>query len=299
MTQRRVPVRGGELTVHEWVGDQADSGDRPLVLLVHGITANGLSWAGVADRLARRGVRVAAPDLRGRADSRQLTEPLGLTAHVDDLMAVVDSLAPRGPVVLAGHSMGAFVAALTASRHPQRFAHVVLVDGGLSFPSPEGIDIDAALAQVIGPAMARLSMEFASPEAYVDFWRDHPAVGPLLAGPHAAQVEAYLTHDLVRGDDDAWRSSCVPDVIRADGADILADAETLAAGRAAVDAGVSMELLWAARGLMNEPQGLYDEQRLAALDLPQALCVTGLDTDHYAILFDTADAVTEAIGRGL
>ena len=33
--------------------------------------------------------------------------------------------------------------------------------------------IVAALTAVIGPAMTRLSMRFASPEAYLDFWRVH------------------------------------------------------------------------------------------------------------------------------
>ena len=42
--------------------------------------------------------------------------------------------------------------------------------------TPAGLDIDAALHAVIGPAMARLSMRFADAEAYLDFWREHPAL---------------------------------------------------------------------------------------------------------------------------
>ncbi len=43
-----------------------------------------------------------------------------------------------GRVVISGHSMGAFVALLTAERHPALVADVVLVDGGIALPVPEG-----------------------------------------------------------------------------------------------------------------------------------------------------------------
>ena len=68
--------------------------------------------------------------------------------------------------------------------------------------------------------------------------------------------------------DGQWHSTCVLDAVRADGADVMADRETHAALRTAVADGVGAELVWARRGLLDEPQGLYDEGRLAALDLP-------------------------------
>ena len=123
------------------VGEVAD--DAPVVIAVHGITANGLCWPRVADEVARRrpGVRFLAPDLRGRADSPAGEEHPGLDAHVADLVGLTGEQARR-PVLL-GHSMGAFVCALLAAGHPQVPAGVVLVDGGLSFPVPPGLDIDA------------------------------------------------------------------------------------------------------------------------------------------------------------
>ena len=67
-----------------------------------------------------------------------------------------------------------------------------LVDGGVGFPAPDGTDIDAALQAVIGPAMQRLSMRFASSGAYLDFWRAHPALGPVFDGPAARDLTRYL-----------------------------------------------------------------------------------------------------------
>ncbi|GAB2679511.1 alpha/beta hydrolase [Thalassiella azotivora] len=298
----RVPVAGGRLAVHELAAgppasrardDDGAPADRPLVVALHGITANALSWTAVAERLAGR-VRLVAPDLRGRAASADVPGPVGLAAHADDVVAVLDALG-ADDAVLVGHSMGAFVAALTAARHPGRVRLLVLVDGGVGFPAPEGTDLDAVLEAVIGPAMRRLSMTFADRDAHLAYWREHPALGPLLdtaAGPH---LERYLDHDLVPADTGGLRSSCRLDAVRADGRDVLTDARTLAAVRSS---GVPTSLLWAPRGLLDEPQGLYDESRLAAAGLPGTVTVRRVDgTNHYSVLLAPAgvDAVAQAV----
>ena len=107
---------------------------------------------------------------------------------------------------------------------------------------------------------------------------------------------------LVETEDGEWVSSCVLEAIRADGADTLAHEETHAGAAKAVAAGLPTELLWAARGLQNEPQGLYDEGRIAALALPADVRVTPLeDVNHYSAVFapDGTAAVVDAIERRL
>ncbi len=296
-----VDVPGGRLHVYDFSGGEVDA-DAPLLVLVHGITANGRAWDSVAAAVRqRRGVgrtRIWAPDLRGRGGSGTVGEPYGLGAHVDDLLTLADR-AGAEPFVLAGHSMGAFVGALAGGRHPQRLAGLALLDGGFSFPTPEDLDIDAALQAVIGPAMSRLSMTFADEQAYLDFWAQHPAVGPVLQGPIAEAMRSYLLADLRPGRDGLC-SSCHIEAIRADGADVLADQETHAGARKAVQAGVPVEFVWAERGLMNEPTGLYDEDRIAALALPEAVRVIGVDDiNHYTLVFDPegVEPVTDSIVR--
>ncbi|MBM6399199.1 alpha/beta hydrolase [Phycicoccus sonneratiae] len=289
----------GHLAVHDLTtGPVAE--DASVVLAVHGITANGLSWQRVADELGRRrpgAVRVLAPDLRGRAGSAGAPGPYGLGVHAADLAGIASAFAAAP--VLVGHSMGAFVAALATDRHPERFAGVVLVDGGLAFPAPPDLDVDGALTAVIGPAMQRLSMRFGSEAEYLAFWDEHPALGPVLRGPAGDAARRYVLHDLVPDDEGGWRSSCVLDAVRADGADVLADPETHAAARAVVARGLPVELVWARRGLMDEPQGLYDPQRLAALELPDALRCTEVDANHYSVVLEApgVTAVCDAVER--
>ncbi len=298
------------LVLHDLTPSSGD--DAPLVLALHGITANGLAWRAIGQRLDGE-VRLVAPDLRGRACSRDVGleagarsgaaagDEAGLAAHARDVVGVLDALGAQG-ALLVGHSMGAFVAALTAARYPQRVSALVLVDGGVGFPAPDDTDIDAALQAVIGPAMQRLTMTFGSEQEYLDFWSAHPALGPLLAGdaggfpPGARDVLVhYLVHDLVDGEDGRLRSSCRLDAIRADGRDVLADPETLSAVRTT---SVPTTFLWAPRGLLDEPQGLYDESRLAAADLPDRVRVQKVDgTNHYTVIWNEpgVDAVTSAI----
>jgi pimeloyl-ACP methyl ester carboxylesterase len=275
-----VPVSGGDLTVHELAG----SAESPrTVMAIHGITANGLAYATLARRLPDD-VRLLAPDLRGRAESATVPGPWGLAAHADDVIAVLDHFR-LATVPVIGHSMGAYVVALAAARHPERFQRVVLVDGGIGFPPPEGTDIDARLAAVLGPAQAKLSMTFADQEAYLDFMRTNAAITETEAlGPDvAADLHRYLLHDLTPRDGGRLGSSCIPDAIRADGSDTMTDTEVLtAAGRLPMPG----TLLWAPRGLLNQTPGLLPPELVGSADLgPELRSEFVPDCNHYSIMF--------------
>ncbi|GAA3035438.1 hypothetical protein GCM10020229_53540 [Kitasatospora albolonga] len=272
-----VPVPGGELTLLRWPAtDPAAGPDAPTVLAVHGITANALAWSEVARQLAGRATLVA-PDLRGRAGSRTVAGPYGLARHADDL-AVLAGVLGLGRVRLVGHSMGAWVSALAAVRHPELVDSLVLVDGAVSFPLPPGVSEDDALAAVLGPALARLDMTFESRDAYRAFWQRHPA----FAGEWRAALDEYTQRDLV-GEEPELRSSCVPEAVHQDGREVLLDKDAATAIHRLT---CRAELLWAERGLMNEPQGLYDAARIehAGLDRERVTATAVPDTNHYTII---------------
>lgn len=279
----------------------------PVVLAVHGISGNGRTWLlfaqALAEKLGPGAVRVLAPDLRGRGDSPAQPDHAGLDVHVADLVALAATL-PAPPLVV-GHSMGGAITALLGADHPDTVRALVLVDGGLSFAAPAGMgeaDIDATLRTVLGPALARLEMSFESPAAYLEFFADHPALGSLLAGPQAPMVRSYLEHDLrpSASEPGRWVSSCSLAAVRADGRDLLLHPRAASAAREAVEHGVPVEFLWAARGLFDEPQGLYDEPRLALLAVPPAVRVTHVaDTNHYSIVLSRkgVDPIATAVAR--
>lgn len=54
----------------------------------------------------------------------------GLKVHLDDLDAAVKAAKARGPVVLAGHSLGASIVSLFALYKPENLSGLILLDGG-------------------------------------------------------------------------------------------------------------------------------------------------------------------------
>jgi pimeloyl-ACP methyl ester carboxylesterase len=277
-----VPVDGGDLRVLLW-----GTGKR-IAVAVHGITASGMSWQAVARHMPPDWT-LAAPDLRGRGYSSDLPGPYGLDRHARDVAAVLRHFGRRA--VLAGHSMGAYVALLTRDAHPELVRRLVLVDGGLPLPLPEGIDPDAVLDATLGPAITRLRQTYPDTEAYLDFWRAHPA----LAEHWTADVEAYARYDLT-GEEGHLRSRAAEDAVRADSRDVLSEKPFAdALGRLTRPT----PLLTAPAGFFGAPPGLLPPEVVAAWQerVPALRPQTVPGVNHYTILFDreAAAAVSQAI----
>lgn len=280
-----VPVDGGELRVLQW------GTGRRVAVAVHGITASAMSWQAVARQMPP-GWTLAAPDLRGRGASAQLPSPYGLERHANDVTAVLRHFGgSNARPVLAGHSMGAYVALLARDAHPNLSRRLVLVDGGLPLAMPDGVDPEVALEASIGPAIARLRQTYASTEAYLDFWRAHPA----LADHWTPDVEAYARYDLT-GEPGSMRSRVAEAVLSPDSRDVLADKPFAdALGRLSQPT----PLLTAPAGFLGEPPGLLPADLVATWTerVPQLRPQIVPDVNHYTILFDRqgAAAVARAI----
>jgi len=267
-----VDVAGGALTVARW------RGEGPPLLLVHGISGSHHSWSRVVARPELATFDLIAPDLRGRGASAELPGPYGLMRHVEDLCRVIDALGLRR-VTMAGHSMGAYIGvhfATGASR--ARLDRLVLVDGGVALPLPAGVQPDALLEKILGPAIARLSREFASREEYLDFWRAHPAFQD--EGAWNADVEAYVDYDL-GGVAPHLHSRVREAAVREDGRGPMAPEMVSLIDR--ID--LPTLLVTAERGLLNQAEPLMRVSAVKAkLTLNPHLQWRELaDTNHYSI----------------
>ena len=283
-----VEVRGGALRVARW-----GSGPR-LVLGVHGVTASSMSLAPLARQLSEE-CTLLAPDLRGRGASAALAGPFGMATHAADCAAVLDHVG-GGPATVVGESMGGFVGAVLSATRPDLVEKLVLVDGGLPLPMPalEGVDVDTLIDTVLGPAVARLQQTFASEEAYLDFWRVHPA----LQEDWSADIEAYLRYDLT-GQAPELRSRVSEAAVRADGAENLTSPELIPSSLRAIACPVVM--LRATRGLLNQVPPLYPDEVVAPWRAVIADFTDEVvdDTNHYTIAFGErgAKTIAERAGR--
>jgi pimeloyl-ACP methyl ester carboxylesterase len=285
-----VPVAGGTLATFR-LGQAPDGADP--VLAIHGITANSHSWLAVARALEGRAALLAL-DLRGRAASREVPPPFGMDAYARDLLAVLDHTGLER-TVLVGHSLGAYAVARFAADHPSRVRAAVLVDGGLTLPAPEGVDPQAVAATVLGPALARLKLTFATREAYHDWWRAHPAFA--AADVLDADLVAYADHDLV-GEPPSLQSSVSEAVVRADAGELLE------IGKPAHRLEVPAVLLCAERGMVDDPNPIQPPAlaRAWAEAAPQTRATERVPgVNHYTIVMGAAGAgvVANAIVRAL
>ncbi|MGK7949277.1 MAG: alpha/beta fold hydrolase [Xenococcaceae cyanobacterium] len=124
MEETLLIVRGLRLYLCAWGPEEG-----PLVLCLHGILEQGAAWSEVAIRLAQKGYRVIAPDLRGHGRSDHVGKggSYNLIDFLADIDAIVDFLADRA-FTLVGHSLGSVVAAIFASIRPQKVKNLVLVE---------------------------------------------------------------------------------------------------------------------------------------------------------------------------
>ncbi|MEU8140065.1 alpha/beta fold hydrolase [Streptodolium elevatio] len=127
-------------------------------LLVPGFTGGKEDFIGVLDPLARRGYRVFALDQRGQYETPgpdAAPDAYARPELVADLWAVLDTLAPREPVHLVGHSFGGLVARSAALDAPARLASLTLMSTG-----PAAVrDTETARLLMLEDALAVASLQ--------------------------------------------------------------------------------------------------------------------------------------------
>lgn len=184
----RVDVGSISLAVAEWpgpvkgpgAGGRAPRGS--AVVCIHGLTANHVCWASVADVLSSRR-RLIAYDLRGRGESDKPDKGYSLAIHGEDLEALLDHFRLK-KAILIGHSLGAHIALRFAATRPQRVERLVLIDGGL--------DVRHEVLESLRPAINRLGVEFPSLDMFLGFVR----MLPMFEGRWNDYLERYFRYDV-------------------------------------------------------------------------------------------------------
>jgi 2-succinyl-6-hydroxy-2,4-cyclohexadiene-1-carboxylate synthase len=153
----------------------------PTLVLLHGFTHTGRSWAPVIVALGER-YRVLAPDIRGHGAASD-REPVTLDAVIDD----VTGIAPAR-FTLAGYSMGGRIALYAALAAPGRVERLVLIGA-----SPGIADEAERVARRQTDERLADEVERLGIEQFVRRW----AGNPVLAGQPAA-VRAAADADRLR-----------------------------------------------------------------------------------------------------
>jgi pimeloyl-ACP methyl ester carboxylesterase len=108
-------------------------GDKPPVVLLHGLMTSGACWTPLA-RVLEEDYDVIMPDARGHGNSSVPNHGYYYDNLATDVLSLIEAL-KLTHLVLLGHSMGGMTAAVAASRNSQRLRGLVLVDP--TFLTPE------------------------------------------------------------------------------------------------------------------------------------------------------------------
>ncbi len=101
-------------------------GGKPPLILLHGLTANGLCWTAVAHELEGE-YDAIMPDLRGHGKSSAPEHGYRYEDHANDVVGLIKGLGISAPILI-GHSMGGLVAAVVASHDPALIRGLILAD---------------------------------------------------------------------------------------------------------------------------------------------------------------------------
>lgn len=177
---REYKVSGDGLSIQigEWPGDG------PVVLCVHGLTANQRCFELVAEGITSA-CRVLAMDLRGRGLSDKPAQGYSLEHHCRDMAAALADMGLKR-VSLLGHSLGAYVCLAFTAQHPEMVEKLVLFDGGAELSADDWLAVGVG----IQPAIDRLGKVEPTFDAYLELARRAP-----YAEPWNACLEDYFRYE--------------------------------------------------------------------------------------------------------
>ena len=183
----RVPVDATELGCVRWRGPVG----APVVVAVHGITANAWSFGTVAEHLKGEAALVAV-DLRGRGASHDAPDP-----YRHPVACRRRRQSDRAPRCRAGGGRRSFDGCprradvrRAASRRGRRAA--CSSTAGRRSPVDPDKPADESLDDLLGPAIARLRKVWPDRVSYHAMWSAHPAFAEGLT----PEMERYVLSDL-------------------------------------------------------------------------------------------------------
>jgi pimeloyl-ACP methyl ester carboxylesterase len=181
--------------VDEYAGEgRRRAAPKLTVVFIHGYSLSLDSWH--FQRAAYRGrVRAVFYDQRSHGRSGRSTPGHATIERLgSDLLAVLDSVVPEGPVVLVGHSMGGMTIAALAEERPELFGERI-VGVGLISTTAGGLDVQRMFVPVLPSNIgSRVALRLVATLA-----RGHRAVDGVRRLGHSIALVA--TDELAFGDD--------------------------------------------------------------------------------------------------
>jgi 3-oxoadipate enol-lactonase len=123
-----------------------DRGSGDALVLLHGFPLDRRMWDAQVERLSEH-YRVIAPDFRGFGQSMR-SDPFTIESLADDIHVFLEQLVAK-PCVLAGLSMGGYVALAYAKKFAKDLRGLILVDTKAEADTPQGKEARAKMIELV------------------------------------------------------------------------------------------------------------------------------------------------------
>lgn len=144
-------INGNSLVVAEYPGIKGP------IIAIHGLTGTHKNLHYYAEKFKGE-YRFISVDLRGRGNSDQMDDNTSIFNHAEDIIGLIKELEIRNPILM-GHSMGAYISSIIASKLKDTKA-VILLDGAASMSEHQ--------RKIVIPSIGRMSKQYESKEHYVE-----------------------------------------------------------------------------------------------------------------------------------
>lgn len=124
------------------------AGDGPPILLIHAYPLRRELYRDVVQPFTEHGTVIAA-DNRGFGQSSVTAGCVAIEKYADDLANVLEQVTSDQPAVVAGVSMGGYIAMRLLARHPHRVRGLLLCNTRLAPDTPDAAAKRESLAQKI------------------------------------------------------------------------------------------------------------------------------------------------------
>jgi pimeloyl-ACP methyl ester carboxylesterase len=132
---------------------------KPKLLLLHGLTANALTFNGLIEAGLNKNWHIIAIDFRGRGQSTKRAFKYSITDHGNDIIGLLDYLEIES-IAVAGHSFGGLMSTWMAYRHPTRVNRLWIIDAAPT--------MNPKTTQMLMPALSRIDKKFDNFDAFIE-----------------------------------------------------------------------------------------------------------------------------------
>jgi pimeloyl-ACP methyl ester carboxylesterase len=183
-------VKSNGIRIHYW---RTGVEGKPVMIMAHGITDYGLSWASLASKF-EGDYDIIMYDARGHGFSEKPEGPYSLRAHVEDLVGLIKVLEIKKPILI-GHSMGCSTVASLGAAYPDLPAAIIMEDpvfpDALKYLTEDILPDWKAMIEadrMMGKQKLKKAARTVRHPGLSDFEYDHWAESKLLVTPNVIDI---------------------------------------------------------------------------------------------------------------